>query len=80
MKCTSEITETWFLHLRRTLFEKSQNGKNPIKQEYTLCNQNLDRIEKKKGKKAMENKITEDQGVPMKIREKCKERRMEKED
>ena len=66
--------------MRRKLFGKSQNSKNPTKREYRLWNQNLDGIEKKKEKKAMGKKITEDQGVSMEIREKCKDRRMEKED
>ena len=35
---------------------------------------------KRRKKKTMENKFTEDQGVSMESGEKCKERRMEKED
>ena len=33
MKFTWEISKAWFLHVRRKLFEKLQNGKNPTKLE-----------------------------------------------
>ena len=36
--------------MRRKSFKKSKNVQNPTKREYSLWNQDLDRIEKKKEK------------------------------
>ena len=80
MKFISEITKAWFLHVWGTFFEKPLNGKNPLKQEkiYGIkikCREAIQLKKKQKKKKAIEKKMTETQGVSMKMTGKLKKKK-----
>ena len=80
MKFISKITKAWFLHVWGKFFEKPLNGKNPMKQEkiYGIkikCREAWQLKKKERKKKAIEKKMTETQGVSMKMTGKFKKKK-----